>query len=164
MKEIDVSTPKYPNTFAMVDDVDYERLNKHKWYAHKERNALYARRSIRLLNGKWTKIRMHREILGLKNGDKRQVDHRSHKTLDNRRHNIRLATVQQNQFNQRPQQNKSSKYKGVSWHKDRSKWRSQIGINGHCVHLGLFNSEIEAAKVYDKATVKHFGEFAFTNL
>ena len=30
-KLIDISTKKYPNTFAIVDICDYERLNCYKW-------------------------------------------------------------------------------------------------------------------------------------
>lgn len=37
-----------------------------------------------------------------------------------------------------------SQYKGVSWRKDRNKWRSYIDISGKRIHLGYFNTELEA--------------------
>jgi hypothetical protein len=42
----------------------------------------------------------------------------------------------------------SSKYKGVSWYKNRNKWVSQIKINGKNKHLGYFDCELAAAKSY----------------
>ena len=42
----------------------------------------------------------------------------------------------------------SSKYKGVSWNKDRKKWSSSIVINGKQKYLGVYNNELEASKVY----------------
>lgn len=43
----------------------------------------------------------------------------------------------------------SSKYKGVSWIKARSKWFACIGYKGKTYGLGKFTDEIEAAKAYD---------------
>lgn len=55
---------------------------------------------------------MHRRILGLKCGDKRQGDHVNHKTLDNRPNNLRIVTPRGNSENMRNQ----SKYgAGISF-------------------------------------------------
>lgn len=48
------------------------------------------------------------------------------------------------------QSNKTSKYKGVSWHKNNKKWVSQIQINGIKKCLGYFMTEEEAANAYQK--------------
>lgn len=48
-------------------------------------------------------------------------------------------------------QKKSSKYKGVSWHKSRNKWRAQITINGKRKHLGYFSEEYDAHLAYERA-------------
>jgi hypothetical protein len=44
-----------------------------------------------------------------------------------------------------------------------SQRRAQITINGKKKHLGVFVSEREAAKSYDVAARKHFGDFAVCN-
>ena len=41
-----------------------------------------------------------------------------------------------------------SNFIGVYWKKDRSKWCSQITINGRIKHLGYFETEIEASNAY----------------
>jgi len=45
----------------------------------------------------------------------------------------------------------SSKYKGVSWAKQKNKWISRIKINGKRKHLGLFKCELEASEYYQDA-------------
>ena len=45
----------------------------------------------------------------------------------------------------------TSKYNGVSWHKDRSKWKSQIQIERKIYHLGIFTEEIAAHNTYQRA-------------
>jgi len=159
MKEI----PLTQNKVALVDDADYERLNKHKWYALKVKNTFYAVRMSSRVGGKQSLILMHREILGLKYADTQQGDHRNHNGLHNWRDNLRACKHAENQHNQRPQIGCSSEYKGVSWHKQSNKWQARIGVDGKYKHLGLFTSEIEAAKAYDKAARKSYKQFACTN-
>ena len=40
---------------------------------------------------------------------------------------------------------------------------SGIKINGRQIYLGVFFCLVKAAKAYDKAALKHHGEFAYTN-
>jgi hypothetical protein len=43
----------------------------------------------------------------------------------------------------------SSKYRGVSWRKDKSQWEAQIKVAGKLEHLGYFDDEAEAARAFD---------------
>ena len=80
---------------ALVDDEDFDSLNKFKWcacYGSYKGSKVYA---IRVgPDGK--KIRMHREVMGLKNHHKRVVDHIDADTLDNRKCNLQIVTQKQN--------------------------------------------------------------------
>ena len=67
-------------------------------------------------------------------------------------------------INRGNQSNNTSGFKGVHWHKYAKKWMASIKVNKVPIYLGLFVDPIEAARAYDKAAVKHFGEFARPNL
>lgn len=54
-----------------------------------------------------------------------------------------------------------SKYCGVS--RSKNKWRSSYTINRKSIHLGLYNSEVEAAKAHDIEEIKYFGKDAILN-
>ena len=160
MKRIKLTQGQY----ALVDDADYTWLNQHKWYAHKDHSGdFYVMRHSPMIRGKQHLIHMHRFILALEKGDKRQGDHINHNTLDNRQSNLRICTNQQNAFNQKSHSNTSSQFKGVYWNKNKKKWRTQIVIKGKTKHIGYFDTEEEAAEAYDKAATEEFGEFACLN-
>ena len=157
-----MAIPTTRGLFALIDGEDYERLSKYKWFAVKGRNTFYAARITSYKLGGKT-ILMHREILGLKAGDGKQIDHINHYGLDNRKTNIRPCTHQEQQRNRLPQKNCSSKYKGVCWHKENKRWIAQIKHKERLIYLGSFNDETEAAEVYDQKAKELFGEFANCN-
>lgn len=157
MKKIKLTQDK----FALVDNKNFDYLNQFKWCAMKHRNTWYVVRAIKTEKGQKLQL-MHRKILGLKRGDKQITDHINHNGLNNQEYNLRICTVAQNLQNRFVKQGKS-KYKGVSWHQKAQKWLVQICFNYSHFYLGLFCSEIKAAKAYDKVAKKLFGKFANCN-
>jgi hypothetical protein len=81
--------PLTQGKYAIVDPDDFERINKHKWYAAKGKNTFYAERIVTV-----RKRRMHINIHGeiIKVPDGKFVDHINHNGLDNRKTNLRPAT------------------------------------------------------------------------
>lgn len=153
--------PLTKGKFAIVDPQDYVWLKNFKWYASDSRGEFYAVRTALVWEGrKESVVWMHKEIMPVAKG--MVVDHINHNTRDNRRANLRPANQRQNAYNRRKVKNTKNKYKGV--YKVRDKWRVIIKIDGKRTNLGYFDSEIEAARAYDRAARRHHKEFAVVNL
>jgi len=149
--------------YAIVDPDDYFKLNRYKWYANRDRNTFYALRKFTQKDGKRRNCYMHREVI--KVPDKMFVDHINRNGLDNRKANLRPATVSQNARNCAKNKSRTfcSKFKGVTWHRGKKYWQAQIVLNQKYIYLGSFKDEVQAAKAYDKAAKKYHGEFAALN-
>lgn len=92
------------------------------------------------------------------------VDHINGVKTDYRKSNLRICSISQNSANVRKtKKDASSKYKGVSFVKSSNVWRAEICKNYNKTVIGMFNSEEEAAKAYDKKAIELFGEFARIN-
>jgi hypothetical protein len=155
--------PLTRNMVVVVSNADYNYLSQFKWHSHKKGNYYYATRYVSLGNGKSCLQTMHRLLTNPANGQ--EVDHKNGDTLNNCRSNLRLCNRSQNSANRKKLSNKTSSYKGVCLKKGCriKKWLSQIEVNGKNLILGYFENEVDAAKSYDKAARKYFGEFARTN-
>jgi hypothetical protein len=104
---------------------------------------------------------MHKLIMSTPPGC--EVDHINHDGLDNRKANLRFVTRKQNAANARKHRDATSKYRGISLYRERQKWLSEIRVDNKLIFLGIFFDELEAAKTYDIAARKYFGEYAFLN-
>lgn len=145
---------------ALVDDADFERLRLYRWFIQDRLRyqTVYVRR-FTSQKGKSTTYSLHREVTGAKRGE--IVDHINGDGLDNRRGNLRLATVGQNRANSRKIKIGHSKYKGVTVRKGF--WNGVIRYGGKTHHLGTFATEEDAARAYDKRAFELHGEFAKLN-
>lgn len=79
-------------------------------------------------------------------GHKLVIDHKDDNPLNNNLNNLQLTTTRFNAY--KTQVKYASNFKGVSWHKQIKKWVSGIYLNGKQIHLGVFNTELEASEAY----------------
>lgn len=143
--------------FALIDDEDFDRVNKFNWKVILDIHTNYAS-----ISEKGNQILLHRFILNLSN-KLIEVDHKDRNGLNNQKYNLRSCTRAQNSVNRIITSRNSSGYKGVHYHKQAMKWQARITLDKKIYSLGLFNNPIDAAKAYDVAAKRHFKEFACLN-
>lgn len=158
MKRIELNGKRGKNKFTLVDAQDYDLINKTKWYLTSSGSAMSSKWNNATCKVEHTA--MHRVIM--KCPKDKLVDHINHNRLDNRRSNLRICSDSQNQMNKMGWS--KSGYKGVSKRNDRNKFRSMIVIKYNKIHLGDFDTPIEAALAYNKKARELFGEYAKLNI
>jgi hypothetical protein len=139
---------------ALVDADDYERVSKYKWYGHKVNNVIkYARAYI--TNGK--QLFLQHFIFG-KPGENMVIDHINGNGLDNCKSNLREVTYKQNSQNRAKKEGTICKYIGI-------KQESSNKFSSSCCgkYLGVFITELDAARQYDIYTYLTLGKDSKTN-
>lgn len=91
------------------------------------------------------------------NGIKDVVNHIDGNVANNNLTNLEIVTHRYNCSVAflKNKENFSSNYVGVTWHKEKRKWHSQIRINKKKVHIGYFKTELEASNAYQKKLNNH---------
>lgn len=161
MKEIPLSNS---TNVALVDDHHYPWLSGYAWCLQKNRanRTCYAYRVVRSPEGRKVRVYMHREILGLQDGDPREVDHRDGQGLHNVESNLRIVTPLQNAANRPLDRRSRTGHKGVS-PRAGGKYSAVINVNGKATYLGLFPDVLQASFCYNTAAAHLHGEHAGLN-
>jgi hypothetical protein len=152
--------PLTQDRIALVDSADLPFLVRWRWEYLPNGRSGYAVRRL-YAQGRTITIYLHRQLLSARPGE--LVDHENGNGLDNRRENLRLATVAENAANRlaRP---RDIPYRGVYRSRAGSKpYKAMITVAGKCKHLGWFARMEDAARAYDAAAFAAFGRFARLN-
>jgi hypothetical protein len=142
--------------YALILALDFEVVSSlpGTWYAHDgARGRLYAEMKYQR-----KMVKMHRLIMEANGYDirGRVVDHIDpERTLDNRRNNLRVATVAENNQNVSIRKDNKSGYRGVYYRADMGKWAAQVRINRKPHHLGFYETPEQAAEVAAKFRKEH---------
>lgn len=153
MKEIKLNGKNGIGKVTIVDDVDFEWLNKYTW------NVVdgYARATVDGVSDTF----MHMILITRTNGQ--QIDHINRNRLDNRRENLRLCTRSENQYNIGLRKDNRSGARGVYYHIRDKRWIAKTKVQGERIHIGSFKTKEDAVIAYNEFVKKHHKEFAFVN-
>ena len=148
---------------TVVDAIDSD-LAQMRWHIHIRNGRVYARRK-EITDGRRQNVWLHHVIYHRMhpNADsaKNLIDHIDNDPLNNTRANLRLVTLSQNLQNQsRYKRKEQGILKGARFHKRDKKWNSCITVDGRKIHLGTFETMIEAHEAYCKAALYYFGKYA----
>lgn len=157
MKRIKLTQDKH----ALVDDGDFEYLNKWKWQFDSKTG--YANKKLWIKDGKGKELKIYLHRLIMKNPSGKRIDHINRNKLDCRKENLRIATHSQNLMNRNKNSNNTTGYKGVFFDKTRNKWKAEIKHFYKTHYLGRFDTPKEAAFAYNEGARKYHGEFAYLN-
>ena len=129
---------------------DYKEIRNYNWWTDKDGYISTQHKGIN--------IKLHQLIMSP--NDNVIVDHINRNKLDYQRNNLRLVSVQENNFNKSLDRRNKSGVTGVFWSKRNNKWKAKIGFNKECIHLGFFSNLNDAIRERLKAEIKYFGEYA----
>ena len=154
--------------YIIIDTEDLQRLIdfEYTWIAnYRERNddwyacaAFYPE-----IDGevKHTTIRLHGFIMNTYGKENVHVDHINHDGLDNRKCNLRITSVSQNDHNRRSKNiTNTSGYRNVSPSKNRKWWVVTLRIDGKQTEFARFRDVDDAGEYAEKMRQKYYGEYA----
>lgn len=137
--------------YAIIDVDMVDEIEKYSWkYTRRYVCASYGRK-------KPINMRLHHLVIG-KPEKGLVVDHINGNPLDNRRSNLRFATIQQNSWNRRKKPTR--KYRNITKRKISGNWYVRIVKGGVIHYIGEIKSEKEAVDIYNKLALRLYGEFA----
>ena len=143
------SNTRVPFYFDMED---YGLIKNYCWHEYVDNKMYHDVRTTDKDTGKM--IKMH-WLFGCKG-----YDHEDINPLNNRRYNLRPATVTENARNHSRQKNNTSGITGVSWNLREKKWKSYITVNKKRIWLGAFTNKEDAIRTRLEAEQKYFKKFA----
>lgn len=154
VREAHAEVPLSDGRVAIIDLADVPHAEGFNWFASSSRACAYAARQI-VRSGKRTNIQLHRLISNAQPGQ--FVDHIDGDTLNNRRANLRIATLAENAMNSGDRPNRTG-LRGV-WLHGRGYYAS-IQKAGKKRHDGPYPTPEAAYARRRELETEMFGEFA----
>lgn len=149
------------NLTATIDAADVPLVESYGWIAKRSKYTYYAMARSRDADGKVSHLALHRLLMAPPEG--MVVDHINGDGLDNRRANLRVVTVAENNMNSRVRRDSQSGVKGAYYNKRAGSYCSRIKRDERRVYLGTFATAEEAAIAYARASEELHGEFGRTH-
>ena len=135
INDTDLKIPLTGDKYAIIDKEDLDKIKGYSWYFDKKNYA-------RDRNG----AMMHRIIMNCPYD--KEIDHKDHDGLNNRKNNLRICTRSQNQENKLITKKNTSGFKGVSYKRSNKKYSASISYRNKHHHLGYFDSPEDAHHQY----------------
>jgi hypothetical protein len=131
---------------------DYDKIKDYCWIERVKNNTYHYITAKDQNTNKH--IKMH-HILGFSG-----YDHIDRNPMNNRRNNLRKATLAENARNCSKPKNNSSGIIGVCWIDREQKWHAYITVDNQRKSLGYFINKVDAIVARLNAEQKYFKEFA----
>ena len=147
-----------------IDSSDYKKVSEKTWRIRKRKdtNKLSVITSVRTPEGT-RNISLGQFLMKPKKGEF-VYPRRYFEGLDYRKNNLIVCTMQERQrMLPKKRKDTTSNYRGVSYSKIKKLWRAGITLDGKSINLGDFKTETEAARAYNKASLKYFGKNGYQN-
>jgi len=132
---------------AIIDKEDYPLVKDYRWY---KSDQGYVRTNF---NG--TTHNIHKMIFP----NIETIDHIDKNPLNNKKNNLREATISQNGMNRKRQRNNGSGVPGVSYKKDKNLWHARIWVGGEAISLGKSKDFNKAVQLRKEAEKKYFKQY-----
>lgn len=147
--------------YFIIDVEDKEKIEQYYWYYSSSGYVI----SVTQKNGKQKSIALHRFLLNITD-EKLIVDHKTHphwleKKVDNRKSNLRIATLSQNNMNRGLDKRNKSGITGVFYNSKTNKWEAILKANGIYYLRKSFFTKEEAIRARKDAEEKYFKDFAY---
>lgn len=143
----------YDGNEFIIDCDDYQKIKNYTWRASSNGYIITTKNRKNIL--------LHRLIMNP--SDNLIVDHINHNKKDNRKKNLRICTMSNNNMNKSKLSSNTSGVTGVTWNENSGCWVSQIGLNNNMIILGYNTNFDEAVKLRKEAEEKYFGEYSYNN-
>lgn len=140
---------------ALADAEDFEKIDKYRWHAAKQRDGFRIICHMRLEpKGPKKGIYMHRVVIDAPKG--KLVDHINCDPSDNRKKNLRLTDFKGNGHNRKHlHSTNTSGVRNVTWHKRDKHWQACLNVEGKVIYLGGFDEIEQAKEAVEHARRKH---------
>lgn len=136
-----MKVPLTNGRYAQVDPEDYEKVMQYRWGVKLMHGKPYARSTTN------PRVWLHRLVMSSSPKEKRDVDHKNHDTLDNRRSNLRIVTRVQNQQNRISARIDSrTQIRGVTKRKT-GMYMAYANLRGRRYYFGANHPTLESAEV-----------------